>query len=167
MLSQGFPVELLDGDLIRAQFSPGLGFSRQDREANLRRIALMADQHANQGVTVIISSIAPYRDLRNEFRQQLTPFLEVFVNAPPDVCEQRDVKGLYRRYRAGELKGLTGIDDVYEPPLAPDLECATHLETIEESTGKILDAIRRHHRTGSTQSSESTASHELQPIAKP
>jgi adenylylsulfate kinase len=138
---QSISAQLLDGDVIRSSFPQKLGFSRADREVNLRRIASMADELTSNGVVAIVASICPFRDLRDEFRTQLSPFLEVFVNAPLTVCEERDIKGLYRRYRAGEVKGLTGMDDVYEPPLRPDVECRTDLETIEESANKILSAI--------------------------
>jgi adenylylsulfate kinase-like enzyme len=89
----------------------------------------------------VIAAISPYRELRRELRKALDPFLEVFVNAPLAVCRQRDVKGLYARSASGELKGLTGVDDTYEQPLSPDVECHTDLETIEQSAAKILDAI--------------------------
>jgi adenylylsulfate kinase len=142
LLREGEPVELLDGDVLRSKIGRDLGFSRQDREDNLRRICFVADLLARNGVNVVVAAISPYSSLRREFRKQLSPFLEVFVNAPLLVCEQRDIKGLYRRGRNGEIKGLTGVDDVYERPFAPEVECRTDLETIEESVGKILAAIR-------------------------
>jgi len=142
LLQDGEAVELLDGDVIRSKIGRDLGFSHQDREDSLRRISFVAELLARNGVTVVIAAISPYYALRGEIRHQLSPFLEVFVNAPLTVCEERDVKGLYRRCRNGEIKGLTGIDDVYEPPLSPEVECRTDLETVEESVGKILAAIR-------------------------
>jgi len=141
LLKQKINAQLLDGDAIRALSPEPLGFSREDREINLRRIAFLAQSITSEGVIAVVASICPFRGLRAEFRSQLSPFIEVFVNAPLAVCEQRDVKGLYRRYRAGEIKGLTGMDDVYEAPLHPDIECRTDLETIEESASKILAAI--------------------------
>jgi len=156
---KGEAVELLDGDVIRAQSPKKLGFSREDREKNLRHIASLADSLTRNGVTAVVASICPFRDLRNEFRDHLSPFLEVFVNAPVPVCEQRDVKGLYRRYRAGELKGLTGIDDIYEAPLMPDVECRTDLETVDESIGKILDAMSL---IGTTDKTDQMANHQVQ-----
>ena len=142
LLDEGETVELLDGDLMRSQIGRDLGFSRQDREHNLRRIGFVAELLARNGITVVVAAISPFRELRAELRDQLSPFLEVFVNAPLAVCEQRDVKGLYRRRRNNEIAGLTGVDDVYEPPLSPEVECRTDLETVEESVGKILVAIR-------------------------
>jgi len=141
--------QLLDGDAIRALSPEPLGFSREDREMNLRRIASMAQSLTAEGIVAVVASICPFRDLRAEFRTQLSPFIEVFVNAPLAVCEERDVKGLYRRFRAGELKGLTGIDDIYECPLHPDVECRTDLETIEESASKILAAVSQCFSTAS------------------
>jgi adenylylsulfate kinase len=142
LLHDGDAVELLDGDVIRSKIGRDLGFSHQDREDNLRRICFVADLLARNGVTVVVAAISPYSALRREIRKQLYPFLEVFVNAPLPVCEQRDVKGLYRRCRNGEIKGLTGVDDVYERPFSPEVECRTDLETVEESVDKILSAIR-------------------------
>jgi adenylylsulfate kinase len=140
---QNVEAEVLDGDVIRSQSPIKLGFSREDREKNQRYIAGLAQERTSAGIIPIVATIAPYRHLRNEFRARLSPFLEVFVNAPLNVCEQRDVKGLYRRHCDGELKQLTGVDDVYEPPLAPDVECRTDLETIEESAAKIFHAVNR------------------------
>jgi adenylylsulfate kinase len=142
LLDDGEAVELLDGDLIRAKIGKNLGFSREDREDNLRRISFVADLLSRNGITVVVAAISPYRDLRREFRDQLDPFLEVFVNAPLAVCEQRDVKGLYRRCRNHEITGMTGIDDIYEPPPSPEVECRTDVETVDESVAKILTAIR-------------------------
>lgn len=138
---QGVAVELLDGDVIRSRIGGGLGFSRKDREENINRICFVADLLARHGITVVVAAISPYRDLRAKIRAQLNPFIEVFVNAPLEVCEKRDIKGLYKRYRNGEITGLTGVDDVYEPPLSPDVNCHTDVETIAMSAGKILTAI--------------------------
>lgn len=142
LVDDGEAVELLDGDVIRSMIGRDLGFSRPDREDNLRRISFVAELLARNGITVVVAAISPYSALRREIRDQLSPFLEVFVNAPVEVCEQRDVKGLYRRYRNGEIKGLTGVDDVYERPSSPEVECRTDIETVEESVSRILAAIR-------------------------
>jgi adenylyl-sulfate kinase len=142
LLDDGESVELLDGDLIRSKIGRNLGFSRQDREDNLHRICFVAELLARNGITVVVAAISPYRALRREIGDQLSPFLEVYVNAPLAVCEQRDVKGLYKRCRNHEISGLTGVDDIYEPPASPEVECRTDLESIEESVGKILAAIR-------------------------
>jgi adenylylsulfate kinase len=142
MLDDGEAVEMLDGDLIRSKICVDLGFSRKDREESLRRISFVADLLTRNGVNVVVAAISPYLSVRSEIREQLSPFLEVFVNAPLAVCEKRDVKGLYKRCRNHEISGLTGVDDIYEPPPSPEVECRTDLETVEESVAKILAAIR-------------------------
>lgn len=137
----GRKVEMLDGDIVRRRLSKDLGFSKRDRDENIRRIGFVAELLSKHGVMVIVSAISPYRAIRDEVRARIPSFVEVYVNAPIEVCEHRDVKGLYRKARAGELRGFTGIDDPYEPPLQPEVECRTDLETVEESTQKILARI--------------------------
>jgi len=140
--ARGKNVEMLDGDVIRHQICKDLGFSRNDRDENVRRIAFVADLLARNGIIVIVSAISPYRATRDEVRRRTTNFIEVYVNAPLEVCELRDVKGLYKKARAGEIREFSGIDDVYEPPLQPEVECRTDLESVEESVQKILSCIR-------------------------
>jgi adenylyl-sulfate kinase len=135
-------VEVLDGDIIRQHLCKDLGFSKPDRDENIRRIIFVAERLARNGVITIVSAISPYRELRDEARRCLPGFIEVYVNAPLAVCEQRDRKGLYDRARAGEIAMLTGVNDPYEPPLSPEIECRTDTETIDESAGKILDFVR-------------------------
>jgi adenylylsulfate kinase len=142
--AQGKNVEMLDGDVIRQQICKDLGFSRADRDENVRRIAFVADLLARNGIIVIVSAISPYRAARDEVRRRMPNFIEVYVNAPLEVCELRDVKGLYKKARAGEIREFSGIDDVYEPPLQPEVECRTDLESVEESIQKILNCIRLH-----------------------
>jgi adenylylsulfate kinase len=142
MRAQGKNVEMLDGDVIRQQICKDLGFSRADRDENVRRIAFVADLLARNGIVVIVSAISPYRAARDEVRRRMPNFIEVYVNAPLEVCELRDVKGLYKKARAGEIREFSGIDDVYEPPLQPEVECRTDLESVEESIQKILNCIR-------------------------
>ena len=139
----GFKVEWLDGDVIRQYLSKDLGFSKQDRDENVRRIGFVAELLTRNGVIVLVSAISPYRPVRDEMRRRIGNFLEVYVNAPLAICEQRDVKGLYRRVRAGELQHLTGVDDPYEPPLAPEIECHTDRESLAESVSKVLEAVDR------------------------
>ncbi|WP_263385231.1 adenylyl-sulfate kinase [Granulicella arctica] len=134
---------LLDGDEIRATISSDLGFTRTDREENMCRLAALASFHALQGVIVLVAAIAPYRGLREHHRSASpVPFLEAFVDAPLTICEARDPKGLYRAARAGTIQRFTGIGDVYEPPLHPDIHCCTSRETITQSCLKVLDALR-------------------------
>jgi adenylylsulfate kinase len=139
----GYKVEVLDGDIVRQRLSKGLGFSKQDRDENVRRIGFVAELLSRNGVIVIVSAISPYRALREEVRGRIENFAEVYVNASLELCEQRDLKGLYKRARAGELKGFTAIDDPYEEPLNPEVECRTGAETIEESGNRILNYVTR------------------------
>jgi len=139
---QGYKLEILDGDIVRENLTKGLGFSKADRDENIRRIGFVSHLLTRNDVIVLVSAISPYRDIRDEVRAKIGDFVEVYVNAPLAVCEQRDVKGLYKKARAGEIKQFTGIDDPYEPPLNPEVECRTDLETLEESTNKVLDRLK-------------------------
>jgi len=131
-------VELLDGDVVRTNLSKGLGFSKEDRDINIRRIAFVCHLLSRNNVCAIGAAISPYRAIRDEARAMIGNFVEVFADTPIEVCEQRDVKGLYAKARAGELKQFTGVDDPYEPPLNPEVVCRTVEETPEESADKII-----------------------------
>jgi adenylylsulfate kinase len=137
----GVPIEILDGDVVRENLSKGLGFSKEDRDINIRRIAFVAHLLQRNGVFVITAAISPYAAIREEARAMAKDFIEVYVNAPLDVCEERDTKGLYKKARAGEIKQFTGIDDPYEPPAGPEVECLTAEETPQESAQKVLDKL--------------------------
>jgi adenylylsulfate kinase len=139
----GHRVEVLDGDRVREHLSRGLGFSREDRDTNIRRIGFVANLLANHGVIAVVSAISPYRDVRREVLGASPRALEVFVDAPLEVVEARDVKGLYARARAGEVKRFTGVDDPYEPPLEPDLHLRTDLEPVETSLERLLAVVER------------------------
>ena len=141
--ARGVAVEMLDGDAVRKHLSKGLGFSREDRDENIRRIGFVASLLARNGVIVLVSAISPYRSVRDEVRAMIGNFVEVYVNAPLEVCQSRDVKGLYGKARRGELQGLTGVDDPYEPPLAPEIECRTAEESIEACVDKVLAWLQR------------------------
>jgi len=143
LLSKNCPVELLDGDVIRSHLSKGLGFSKEDRDTNIRRIGFVASLLSRNGVIVIVAAVSPYRETRDEVRQSTTNFIEVYVEAPLTLCESRDVKGLYAKARAGQIPHFTGIDDPYEPPLNPEIVCHTGLETIEESVSKVMAFLQR------------------------
>jgi adenylylsulfate kinase len=136
--SYGYKVEVLDGDVVRQNLTKGLGFSKEDRDENIRRVGFVADLLTRNQVIVLVSAISPYREIREEVRHRIGNFVEVYVNAPLEVCEKRDVKGLYKKARSGEIKNFTGINDPYEPPLNPEVECRTDLETLEESVAKVL-----------------------------
>ncbi|WP_036482952.1 adenylyl-sulfate kinase [Myxosarcina sp. GI1] len=140
--SQNYQIEVLDGDEIRENLTKGLGFSKEDRDTNIRRIGYVAKLLARNGVIVLVPVISPYRAIRDEMRKQIGNFVEVFVNAPIEECEKRDVKGLYKKVRAGQIKQFTGIDDPYEPPTNPEVECRTDLEDLSESVDKIYGKLQ-------------------------
>ncbi len=140
----GRPVTLLDGDVVRTHLSKGLGFSKEDRSINVRRIGYVASEITKHRGIAICAPIAPYEADRQYNRQLISSFggyIEVFVDTPLEVCEQRDVKGLYAKARAGLIKGFTGIDDPYEPPSNPEIVCRTTEETVEQCVEKILDYL--------------------------
>ena len=146
LIALGMSVEILDGDDLRKELTRDLGFSKEDRDENIRRIGYVAHVLSRHGVVVLVAAISPYRVSRERVRKTVGNFLEVYVSAPLDVCETRDPKGLYAKARAGEIKGFTGIDDPYEEPLSPDVECETNMESLEESRNKVIKAI--HDRLG-------------------
>jgi len=131
-------VEILDGDIVRTHLSKGLGFSREDRDTNIKRIAFVCSLLTRNGVICISAAIAPYREARQWARQEIGNFVEVYVKCPLEVCRQRDVKGLYKMVDEGKIKGFTGVDDPYEEPEHPELVVETSKETIEESVGRIF-----------------------------
>lgn len=140
----GKKVEILDGDEVRENLSKGLGFSKEDRDTNIRRIGFVANMLARNGVVAITAAISPYRDVRNEVRSKAqAAFVEVFVDCPIDVLEDRDTKGLYKKAKAGIIKNFTGISDPYEAPENPEVVVDTSKETIEESAEKILAFLRK------------------------
>ena len=146
---RGMEVERLDGDELRAHFSAGMGFSRQDRSAHVRRVAYVCHLLVKHGVTVLAALVSPYREDRDYARQLLTSgaggtgrFIEVFVDCPLDVCMQRDVKGLYQQAVRGDVQQFTGISDPYEPPLAPDVVLRTNRESSRESTAKLMTFLK-------------------------
>jgi adenylylsulfate kinase len=143
LLNRSLKVEILDGDTVRQHLTKGLGFSKADRDENIRRIGFVAQLLTRNEVIVLVSAISPYREIRDEVRSAIGNFVEVYVNAPLSVCESRDVKGLYRKARAGEIKQFTGIDDPYEAPLNPEVECKTDEESVEESVDKVVAYLRQ------------------------
>jgi adenylylsulfate kinase len=137
--ARGSKLEILDGDVVRENLSKGLGFSKEDRDTNIRRIAFVADLLSRNGVPVITAAISPYRELRDEARELMGDrFIEVFVKASVEVCADRDPKGLYEKAFAGEIKEFTGVSDPYEEPLNAELTLDTENESPEESAGKII-----------------------------
>ncbi len=143
LLTQGLTAEFLDADHLRKHLNRDLGFSKEDRDENIRRIGFAAHLLTRQGVVALVAAISPYRVVREEVRRTIGNFLEVYVSTPLGVCERRDPKGLYKKARAGELRGFTGVDDPYEPPLAPEIQIDTDRENIKESTDKVVGAVLR------------------------
>lgn len=138
---RNYPVEVLDGDVVRTHLSEGLGFSKQDRDTNVRRIGFVANLLSRNGIIAIVAAISPYCEVREELKQTTTNFVEVYVNAPLTVCEFRDVKGLYAKAKAGQIKHFTGISDPYEEPLNPAIICQTDKFTIEQCVNQVLDYL--------------------------
>ena len=143
--ARGLRVEELDGDSIRDIF-PNTGFSREERDTHIRRVGYLASRLEQNGVFVVASFVSPYRDSRAFVRNLCRNFVEVHVATPLDECERRDVKGLYAKARRGEIRNFTGIDDPYEPPVAPDLAIDTSRVSVEEAGRRVLDVLRK--RTG-------------------
>ncbi len=145
--ARGLPVEVLDGDEVRTNLSKGLGFSKEDRDTNIRRIGYVCRLLSRNGVAAISAAISPYREVRDEVRRLIeadgAAFVEVFVKCPIGVLAERDVKGLYKKALAGELKGFTGVSDPYEEPFAPEVVIESNLEAVEFSVTKILHELER------------------------
>jgi adenylylsulfate kinase len=135
---RGQGVEVLDGETIRQYLSKDLGFSTEDRNENVRRIGFVCRLLVRHGIPAIVAAISPYRCARDEVRTGVGDFVEVYVKASVETCIQRDLKGLYKKALAGEIKGFTGIDDPYEPPLTPELIIETEMETPDQSLARIL-----------------------------
>ncbi len=138
----GLAVEILDGDIVRTNLSKGLGFSREDRDENIKRVGFVCQLLTRNGVAAVASVISPYREAREHNRKKIGNFIEVYVRCPVEVCAQRDVKGLYQKAKAGEIKGFTGVDDPYEEPLNPEVICDTDQEDIETSVEKVLARVK-------------------------
>lgn len=137
--ARGLKVEVLDGDVVRTNLSQGLGFSKEDRDTNIRRIGWVCEVLNRNDVVAIAAAISPYRDVRDEVRTRIGRFVEVYMEAPVEVLAQRDPKGLYRRAQAGALTGLTGVDDPYEPPLNPEVTCHTDgRDRPEDSAARVI-----------------------------
>jgi adenylyl-sulfate kinase len=144
LLDHGRASTLLDGDVVRTHLSKGLGFSREDRDTNIRRLGFVAGEITRHGGVALVAAISPYRAIRAENRARIGNYIEVFVNAPIATCESRDQKGQYAKARRGEIKGFTGVDDPYEPPQQGDgevIECRTDRETPDQSAQRVFDRL--------------------------
>jgi adenylylsulfate kinase len=141
LAAYGESVEVLDGDVVRTHLSKGLGFSREDRDTNIARIAFVASLLVRHGAAVIAAAISPYAQARTEARKRIGNFVEVYVKCSLDELVRRDVKGLYRKALRGEIEHFTGVSDPYEPPAAPEVVVDTEVERVEESVRKIVRAV--------------------------
>ncbi|MBX5479941.1 MAG: adenylyl-sulfate kinase [Pyrinomonas methylaliphatogenes] len=145
--ARGLRVEILDGDEVRTNLSKGLGFSKEDRDTNIRRIGYVCRLLSRNGVVAISAAISPYRDVRREVREAIerdgADFIEVYVKCPLEVLAQRDVKGLYKKALAGEIPNFTGVSDPYEEPLAPEVLVETDRESVETSAARIIAELER------------------------
>ncbi len=139
---RGYRVERLDGDIVRQDLTSDLGFSKEDRDENIKRVTFVAKLLTRHGVIVLTTFVSPYRKRRNKSREEIDNFLEVYVKCPVDVCMERDVKGMYQKALNGEIKNFTGIDDPYEEPENPELVLETDKESVEESVQKVLHTLR-------------------------
>jgi adenylyl-sulfate kinase len=141
LLERGMNVEVLDGDEVRENLSKGLGFSKEDRDTNIRRIGFVAKLLSRNGTVAITAAISPYKDVRDEMRRAIGRFVEVYVKCPIDVLKERDVKGLYKKALAGEIKNFTGVDDPYEAPPRPEILIESDRESVDESVAKIVRTL--------------------------
>ena len=152
LAAQDVRVQVLDGDAMRRTLCSDLGFSAGDRHTNVRRVGFVSELLSRHGVIVLVPVIAPYRlsreEVREHHRQQETRYIEVYVDAPVSICMQRDVKGLYKKHRAGELKGLTGMDDPYEAPLCPELHLRTDQMSVDEAAKTVLALLGQTREAG-------------------
>jgi adenylyl-sulfate kinase len=138
LLERGIRIERLDGDVVRQSLTKDLGFTKEDRDLNIQRVTFVAKLLSRNNVGVLASFISPYEQTREYVRSEVSNFIEVFVDAPLEICEERDVKGMYAKARSGEIKNFTGISDPYETPVEPDLRVPTHEQTVEESVEFVL-----------------------------
>jgi adenylyl-sulfate kinase len=137
----GLKVERLDGDIVRQSLTRDLGFSKEDRNENIRRVTFVAKLLTRNGVAVLTSFISPYREIREHARREIGNFIEVYVKCPVEVCIERDTKGMYEKAQKGEIKEFTGVSDPYEEPLNPEILLETDKETLEESTDKVIQRL--------------------------
>jgi len=140
---QGYAVERLDGDIVREGLTNDLGFSKQDRDENIRRVAFVAKMLSRNNVIVLASFVSPYREQRRNARAVIGRFVEVYVRCPVEICKKRDVKGMYQKALEGKIQHFTGVDDPYEEPEHPELVVDSDKESVEESASKVFGALRR------------------------
>jgi adenylylsulfate kinase len=139
--SKGYKVERLDGDVVRKDLTKDLGFSKEDRDENIKRVTFFAKELTQNGIAVLATFVSPYRERRDKSRKEIGDFVEIYVKCPIDVCKKRDVKGMYKKSLAGEIKNFTGVNDPYEEPENPELIIETDKETVDESVEKVLKKL--------------------------
>ena len=140
---QGVPSEMFDGDIVRQRLTKGLGFSKEDRMENVLRISFVANLLARHGIVAIVAAISPYQEARDKIRKEVKNYVEIFVDCPLEVCQARDVKGMYKKAQAGEIQHFTGVSDPYEVPTVPDLVLKTSEESQTESLTRILNFLEK------------------------
>ncbi len=140
--NEGAKVELLDGDIVRTHLSKGLGFTKEDRDTNVRRIGFVSELLSRNGVIAVVAAISPYREVREELRGRIGNFVEVYVHCPVEVLAERDVKGLYKKALAGEIGSFTGVSDPYEPPANPEVTVDSSNEPVEASVERVWSRLR-------------------------
>ena len=143
LINMGYRVQILDGDVVRQKLTKDLGFSKEDRDKNIERVTFVAQQLVKHGVIVVCAFISPYISERLYARNEIGNFIEVFVKCPLEVCEKRDVKGLYAKARAGEIKNFTGIDDPYEEPENPEIVINTSTSTLDDEVNYIIEHMKK------------------------
>ena len=140
---RGLKVERLDGDIVRKGLTSDLGFSKEDRDENIKRVTFVAKLLTRNGVAVLATFVSPYRERRRKSREEIGEFVEVYVRCPVESCIERDIKGMYKKALAGEITGFTGVDDPYEEPEQPELVLDTDKETVEESATKVIGVLEK------------------------
>lgn len=138
----GYRVERLDGDIVRKNLTSDLGFSKEDRDENIKRVTFVAKLLTRNGVAVLATFVSPYRERRKKTREEIGNFVEIYIRCPVEVCMERDIKGMYRKALEGEITNFTGVNDPYEEPENPELIIDTDKESVEESVQKVLDKLR-------------------------
>ncbi|MGD2142680.1 MAG: adenylyl-sulfate kinase, partial [Candidatus Bathyarchaeota archaeon] len=138
---KGYRVERLDGDIVRKNLTSDLGFSKEDRNENIKRVTFVAKLLTRNGVAVLATFVSPYKERRAKTRKEIGNYVEIYTRCPVEICIERDIKGMYKKALSGEIKNFTGIDDPYEEPENPELVLDTHKESIDESVERVLDKL--------------------------
>jgi len=141
--NKGYKIQRLDGDIVRKDLTKDLGFSKEDRDENIRRVSNLAKNLTKSGLIVLATFVSPYKERREKTRKEIGNFIEIYVKCPVEICKKRDVKGMYKKALAGQIKNFTGVDDPYEEPDNPELIIFSDNETVDESVNKVLDIFEK------------------------